>query len=226
MKHLKFVGMLLGGVAAAGLAGAAHASPQGVSKDEIVFGINTALSGPASPWGVGSVEGIRMRFDEINEAGGIHGRKLKLIAEDHQYQVPKAVQAANKLINRDKIFAMVGALGTPMNNAVMPKLFEKNLPNLFPYTAARSMVEPQHPLKFLALSTYYDQNRIGTKYAVETLGKKAICRMTQDSDFGQETVDATDAQLKAMGMTLVAETKHRPDETDFVASIAKLRGAG
>ena len=71
-----------------------------------------ALSGPVSAWGIGSTEGMRMRFDEANEKG-INGRKIKFIVEDHQYQVPRAVQAANKLINNDKIFAMVGALGTP-----------------------------------------------------------------------------------------------------------------
>jgi branched-chain amino acid transport system substrate-binding protein len=64
-----------------------------------------------------------MRFDEINEAGGINGRKLRVIVEDQGYQVPKAVQACNKLINRDKVFAFVGPLGTPMNNACFKEQF-------------------------------------------------------------------------------------------------------
>jgi Periplasmic binding protein len=87
-----------------------------VTESEVVLGSHTALSGPVSAWGVGSTEGTRMRFDEANEKG-VHGRKIKFVVEDNQYQVPRAVQAANKLINNDKIFAMLGALGTPMNNA-------------------------------------------------------------------------------------------------------------
>src|SRR6188508_358953 len=102
----------------------------GVTATEILIGSHTALSGPVSAWGIGSTEGTRMRFDEANEKG-IHGRKIKLIVEDTGYQVPRAVQAANKLINNDKIFLMVGALGTPMNNAVFGEQFAKGVPNLF-----------------------------------------------------------------------------------------------
>ena len=74
---------------------------QGVSDDEIILGMHTDISGPVSSFGKYSVEGVQMRIDEINKAGGIHGRMLKIIAEDHQYQVPRAVQAANKLFNKD-----------------------------------------------------------------------------------------------------------------------------
>ena len=79
---------------------------QGVSDSEIVLGIHTDISGPVSSFGKYSVEGIQMRIDEINSNGGIHGRQLSIVAEDHQYQVPRAVQAANKLLNKDKIYEM------------------------------------------------------------------------------------------------------------------------
>lgn len=222
--HSKLTAIAL--AATLGLAGAAQAASQGVSKNEVVFGIHTALSGPVAGWGVGSVNGLRMRFDEVNKNGGVHGRQIKLVVEDNQYQVPQAVQAANKLINRDRIFAMLGALGTPMNNAVLPRMFEKGIPNIFPYTAARSMAHPLHPLKFAATSTYYDHNRVGTKYAVEELGAEKICMMTQDSDFGEETVEAVQDQLKAMGMTLTAATRHKPTDSDFVTALGSLRSAG
>lgn len=220
--HRKFTAFAL----AAALAGSTQAAPKGVSRDEVVFGIHTALSGPVASWGVGSVNGIRMRFDEVNQNGGVHGRRLRLVVEDNQYQVSLAVQAANKLINRDRIFAMLGALGTPMNNAVLPRMFEKNIPNLFPYTAARAMSHPLHPLKFAATSTYYDQNRVGVRFAVEELGARKICMMTQDSDFGEETVEAVRDQLQAMNMRLTAETRHKPTDTDFVGALSTLRSAG
>ena len=102
-----------------------------------------------------------MRFDEVNDKGGIHGRKVRLVVEDTQYQVPRAVQAGTKLINRDRIFAMVAPLGTPMNNALFKDQFEAGVPNLFPLSAARSMYEPFHRLKFYGAASYVDQVRAG-----------------------------------------------------------------
>src|SRR3546814_3569007 len=89
-------------LAAAGFAGSATAqSVRGVTKTEIVIGMNTDLSGPAASYGVTSSNAARLGFDAVNAQGGIYGRKIRLIVEDHQYQVPRAVQAGNKLITRD-----------------------------------------------------------------------------------------------------------------------------
>jgi branched-chain amino acid transport system substrate-binding protein len=109
------------------------------------------------------------------------------------------VQASNKLINRDKIFIMAGALGTPHNNAVFADQFKAGIPNINPVTAARSMVEPHHPLKFQMISSYYDQTRALLKYLVEK---------------------------KAMNMAVVETATNTPIATDFSAQITKLRGAG
>ncbi|MEC9347008.1 MAG: ABC transporter substrate-binding protein [Pseudomonadota bacterium] len=211
--------------AALTIASAAHAA-QGVSKDEVVFGIHTAMSGPVAVWGVPSVNGINMRFDEVNAEGGVYGRKLRLVVEDNEYQVPKAVQAANKLINRDKVFAMLGGLGTPMNNAVLPRQLDANVPNLFPFSSARQMFEPFHKLKFAALSTYYDQARAAFKMFVEQRGTKKPCTMFQDTDFGREIELGVIDQAKAMGMEVAAETAHKPTDKEFTAAITKLREAG
>src|SRR5215469_18010687 len=126
----------------------AMAQQRGVTANEVVFGMHTDLSGVAATYGVSSSNGVKMRFEEINAAGGIAGRKLKVIVEDQGYQVPKAVQACNKLINRDKVFAFVAPLGTPMNNACFKEQFAAGVPNLFPLSAARSMYEPFERLKF------------------------------------------------------------------------------
>ena len=92
---------------------------QGISDTEILVGMHTDLSGPASMIGKQSVDGANMRFDEFNSKGGAYGRLIKFIVEDHQYTVPRAVQAANKLLRRDKVALMLGSLGTPMNNACL-----------------------------------------------------------------------------------------------------------
>src|SRR5437868_5398582 len=90
------VGVVLAAGALAGVALAQNES-RGVTKTEIVLGMHTDLSGPAATYGVSSSNAVKMRFDEINDKGGIHGRKIRLVVEDTQYQVPRAVQAADKL---------------------------------------------------------------------------------------------------------------------------------
>ena len=213
--------------AVVGLAATAEAQAvRGVSKSEVVIGQHTDLSGPAASYGVHVSNAMRLYFDRINGDGGIHGRKLRLIVEDHQYQVPRAVQAANKLINRDKIFLMAGALGTPMNNAVFPDQFKAGVPNLAPLTAARSMAEPFHPLKFQTFSSYYDHTRAGIKYLVAKNSRKKLCTLYQDTDFGKEILEAVQDQAKAMNMPVVETATNTPIATDFTAQISKLRTAG
>ncbi|MCG8692317.1 MAG: ABC transporter substrate-binding protein [Minwuiales bacterium] len=220
------VALLSAGFVAAGLTTAASAAQQGVTDNEIIIGQHSTLSGPVAPWGVGATNGIRMRFDEVNDAGGIHGRKIRFVVEDNQYQVPRAVQAVNKLLNRDKIFLMLAGAGTPMNNAVFKRQLAAEVPNLFPFSSARAMSEPFHRLKFAASATYYDQMRSGVKYFVEQKGKKRICSMYQDSDFGRDVQSGVVDQMKAMGMEIVSETAHKPTDTDFTAVMAKHRDAG
>src|ERR1700721_2634831 len=121
--------------------GRAAANTRGVSDTEIVIGMMTDLSGVTAVQGTNAANSIRMAFDEANAKGGVNGRKIRFIVEDMEYIVPKAVQAMNKLVNRDNIFVGLGNGGTPMNDAVMPMMFEKNVPNVFPTTCARSMYE-------------------------------------------------------------------------------------
>src|SRR6186997_3206098 len=207
-------------------ASSAFAQQRGVTPTEVTFGMHTDLSGVAATYGVSSSNGVKMRFEEVNEAGGIAGRKLKVIVEDQGYQVPKAVQACNKLINRDKVFAFVGPLGTPMNNACFKEQFAAGVPNLMPLSAARSMYEPYERLKFYGAASYVDQVRSGIDYFVKTKGKKAVCVMYQDTDFGKEVLEGAEQQTKKLGIKIVETTAHKPTDQDFTAPITKLRSAG
>ena len=212
--------------AAASLATAASAQTRGVTATEVTLGMHTDLSGVAATYGVSSSNAVKMRFDEINDGGGINGRKIKVIIEDTAYQVPKAVQACNKLINRDKVFAFVAPLGTPMNNACFKDQFAVGVPNLFPLSAARSMYEPYERLKFYGAASYVDQVRSGIDYFVKTKGKKAVCVMYQDTDFGKEVLEGAEQQTKKLGIKVVETTAHKPTDQDFTAPIGKLRSAG
>jgi branched-chain amino acid transport system substrate-binding protein len=140
--------------------------------------------------------------------------------------VPRAVQAGAKLIQRDRIFAMVAGLGTPMNNALFKDQFDAGVPNLFPLSAARSMYEPFNKLKFYGAASYVDQVRAGINYFVTQKGKKTLCAMYQDTDFGKEVLDGVVQQAEKMKIKMVETVTHKPTDQDFTAQITKLKAAG
>ena len=198
----------------------------GVTDTEVIFGTHTDLTGRIAIWGVGTLNGARMRFDEANEAGGVHGRQIRLIVEDTQYQVPRAISAANKLINRDKIFAMLMAVGTPTNVAVMGDQFEAGVPNLFPGTGSRAMVEPFQRLMFSQMGLYYEEIRAGLRYFVEEVGKTTPCVIYQDTDYGIEILEGAQDQAAEMGMSIAETSAHKPTDSEFTAAVLRLKRAG
>jgi branched-chain amino acid transport system substrate-binding protein len=212
--------------AAALFAGAALAQGQGVSKNEIVIGSMQDLSGPIVAFSKQLKFGMEMRVEEINAQGGIHGRKLKLVIEDHGYDPKKAVLATQKLVQKDRIFAMVGTIGTPTALPSMPILFEKNIPHLFPLTAARQMYEPVHRLKYSIAAPYFDQMRAAVKYMVKNKGYKKVCTLYQDDDFGVEVMQGAEAGLKEINMALAEKTTYKRGATDFSSQVARMKDAG
>ncbi len=205
---------------------AQNAPPQGVSATEITLGSIQDLSGPIAGFGKQSRLGMMLAVDEINEQGGINGRKLKLIVEDSAYDPKKAVLAAQKLVNQDKIFMMLGHLGTAQNMAAMPVQFEKNVINFFPITAAREMYEPFHKLKYSFAATYFDQMRNAVPKLVKDKGSKKVCTMYQDDDFGLEVLRGGEAGLKTIGMEFVEKTSYKRGATDFSSQVSKMQASG
>jgi len=207
------------------LALAAHAG-QGVTKDQIVVGSLQDLSGPIAGFGKQLKNGLIMRADEINEAGGINGRKIKLVIEDSAYDPKKALLAAQKMVQQDQIFAMVGTLGTPVAMASFQPLAEKNVPNLFPLTAAREMYEPLSKLKFSFAAPYYDQMRMAVKWMEKERGAKKFCAIYQDDEFGLEVFRGAEQGLKDMQQEIVEKTTFKRGATDFSAQVAKMKSSG
>lgn len=222
-KYVKTLSLAAGWMAAASMA---SADAQGVSDSEIVIGSVNDLSGIFAAVGVPATKGANLYFDKVNEAGGVHGRKIRFVVEDNGYQMPRAMQGYNKLLNRDKVFAMMQSLGTPMNLAGFKLLDPKGIPNIAPLTAARQMLqEPMHN-KFTSFSSYYDQARVGVKYLAGEFGSKNVCSMYLPTDFGKEILEGSHAGAEEAGISFVAETTHKPDESDFVGSLSKLKESG
>ncbi|MFN9472086.1 ABC transporter substrate-binding protein [Acidovorax sp.] len=222
LKSIIAACMVVAGVA--GVASTAHAN-QGVSKNEIVLGSIQDLSGPIAGFGKQVRLGMLLRVDEINEQGGINGRKLRLIVEDSAYAPQKAVLAAQKLVNQDKIFAMVGHIGTAQNMAAMPVQFEKNVINFYPVTAAREMYEPFHRLKYSFAATYYDQMLVAAPKLYKEKNAKKACTMYQDDEFGLEVVRGAEAGLKSIGVEIAEKTSYKRGATDFSSQVARMKAA-
>ena len=202
------------------------AEQQGVSKNEIVIGTIQDLSGPLAGYGKQSRNGMQLRIDELNEQGAIHGRKLKLLVEDSGYDPKRAVLAAQKLVNQDKIFIMAGHLGTAQNNAAMPIQFEKQIVNFMPLTASRDMYDAPNELKYALLSSYYDQIRMVLPKMMTDKNVKKSCIIYQDDEFGLEVLRGAEAGLKTLNMELTEKTSFKRGSTDFSTQVAKMKSSG
>jgi len=200
--------------------------PRGVTAETIKIGSHTDLSGQLAVWGVPMVNGMRQRFGELAADGGVHGRTIDFVVEDSQYQVPLAVKATNKLINVDKVFAMIGAMGTPQNNAVFDTMFDANVPSLFPLTAAVSMYEPLHPMKFSYFVSYRDQARGGIRYMVEQHGYTNVCLQTMATDYGAEIEIGFEQAVEELDLEVSYVGRHKGSETDFTGTVTSIKNSG
>jgi branched-chain amino acid transport system substrate-binding protein len=234
MKHIALKASLLGTAIALGATPAfaqTKTTNQGISATEIVIGTHQDLSGPIKGWGVPVSNGMRMAVDEINAAGGIHGRKLKLVVEDSGYDPKKAVLATQKMIERDKVFAMVGPMGSPTVLAAQDAVLEGGIFQLFPLTAAEftykfDPAKPQERLKFNNLLPYVESTRAAVKYMIDTKKSQKPCIMYQDDEYGKNVLDGFTQQLDAMKLKPASVTSYKRGVADFSAQVSKMKSDG
>ena len=207
-------------------AGVAAAPSQGVSKDQITLGTIQDLSGPAASLGKQLRMGMQLRVDEVNEQGGVNGRKINLKVEDSGFDPKRAVLAAQKLVNQDKIFAMVGHLGTAANIAAFPVLFEKNVISFLPIAGAREMYEPLHRLKYSFAVPSYDQMRLALPRLAKEKGARKLCAIYQDDETGLEVLRGAEAGARSIGMELAEKTSFKRGATDFSSQVARMKAGG
>lgn len=217
---------VIAGLAASLGSGPAAAETQGVSVTEIVIGTIQDLSGPLAGASKHIRDGMQMRVDELNERGGVAGRKLRLVVEDNGYDPRKAALAAQKLVNSDKVFAVLGHIGTITNLAAVPVLQERGVINFMPASGARQLFEPADKFKAAWLVPYYDEMLMSLKWLAKEKGAKKVGILYQDDEFGLENQRGAEAALKAMGMTFAESTTYKRGATDFSSQVAKLKAAG
>jgi ABC-type branched-subunit amino acid transport system substrate-binding protein len=232
-KSFKALGLAVSALALTYLPAAAQTkvTNDGITLTEIVVGTHQDLSGPIKGWGVPVSNGMKMAVEEINAAGGVQGRKIKLIVEDSGYDPKKAVLASQKMVERDKIFAMIGPMGSPTVLAAQDILFDAGVLQLFPLTAAEftfkfDPAKPQERLRFNNLLPYVESTRAALKYMVEAKNSKKPCIMHQDDEYGKNVLDGFTQQLEAMKVTPASITSFKRGASDFSAQVAKMKSDG
>ena len=223
---MKTTTTLIATAVAATFAVSAQAQTRGVTDGEILIGGVHDLSGVFAAVSTPAVAGANLYFDQVNANGGVHGRQIRYLVEDHGYQLPRATQGYNKLIERDGVFAMLLNLGTPHNLAHYPLMERRGVPNVAPLTAARAILPEPPGMNFTSFSSYYDQISAGLEYLQGETGATNVCAMYLPTDFGEEIALSSRENAARLGMSFVDETTHRPDEQDFVGAVTRLRAAG
>lgn len=168
----------------------ANAADPGASATEIVLGMQLPETGAASP-GYNKVDdALRAYFDYVNSKGGIGGKKIRLEVKDDTYKAGLTVSTASSLINKEKVFAFIGSIGTQTHISVIKDLNRRKIPDVFVNSGYTDFYKPStYPTTFAALGTYVTEAKIMGKYLKETYPNKKIGILYQSDDFGRNALE-------------------------------------
>lgn len=215
------VGLTLGFL----LAGSA-AAEVGVTDTSVKIGMFYVLTGPASPYGLGTRNSAQMVIDEVNKAGGIHGRKIEYIIEDDGCSGAKAVAAAKKLINLDKVFALYGGNCSGSTVNVVPVAVEANVPFYVPMAVTKNIVEPFRKQVFRTNVNSVMEGSLMADFAVERFKASRIAVLYSNEEYGIEVSAPIPGRLQSKhNMKPVAVVGHKRDDTDLSAQVLKIKEA-
>ncbi len=198
-----------------------QAAETGVSADEIRIGQFAAQTGPAAELGKRMQLGILAHFAAVNSAGGIHGRKLKLISRDDGYEPEKAVSAVNALIEEDKVFALIGSVGTPTTLAAVPAINAAGIPLVGPFTGAQALREPFNRNLFHVRASYFDETERIVQY-LSTIGIKKIAVFYQNDSYGKAGLEGVLRALTKRELKPAATVKVERNSNDVAAALSEI----
>lgn len=163
----------------------------GITATTIKLGITSPQTGIAAP-GYSKIPGaMKAYFDYVNKNGGVNGRTINLIAKDDKYIPTKAAQNVKDLLLKDKVFALVGTLGTASTKLLTRdnQLAQRGIPSLFVNTGFSGFADKKlYPTTFSILPSYQMEAKIMSKYIKENLAGKKIALIYQDDDFGKDAL--------------------------------------
>ncbi|AZN70355.1 ABC transporter substrate-binding protein [Georhizobium profundi] len=197
----------------------------GVFADRIVFGQAAPLDGPASALGLGMQLGIQAAFQEVNAAGGVHGRQLELISRDDHYEPARSIDEVRRLIGQDKVFGLIGPVGTPTSAATQPIAMETNVPFIGAFTGAGFLRDPKLANVVNIRASYDAETETWMKLLVDERKLKRIAILYQDDAFGRAGLSGAVAALERREMELVARGTYQRNTTAVKAALLELRKA-
>jgi branched-chain amino acid transport system substrate-binding protein len=211
-------------LAAASDSGAAEV---GVTEKEIKIGILGSLTGPGAIFGTGNLAGATIAFEQINEAGGVNGRKLEWISLDDETSPPKAIAAYKRLVDQEKVFAVFGPAGSAVGQALVPTLNASTTPTFVSLFSTPAVTEPPIPMLFrTGVMNDREQGSAIADYVVDSLGAKKIALVSQSDEYGKRGSEAIVSRLAARKQTLVSNEVFNISDTDFTAQISHtIQGA-
>lgn len=201
------------------------AAPSAGAEDPVKVGMSGPFSGGLSLLGQSVRDGVEVAFGEINDAGGVNGRKLELIAEDDAYEPMKTIAAAKKLVEQDKITALVAVTGTAPSASLLPFIKESKTPMLFPYAFAHALTTPLNRDVFTTLPEVRVQMMVLANYILKDLKQTKVAAIYQNDDFGQDAVAGLEERFGAAKISLVKLPFDR-GTTNFSGVVAQAKAAG
>jgi len=222
---MKFRELMRLGALLLGLFGASLAAAQGVTADSILIGQSAALSGPAQALGQQMKAGIEAYFSAVNSKGGVNGRKLVLKTLDDGYEPDKAKANTTELIEKERVLALLGYVGTPTSNAALPIFTQAKVPFIGAFTGAQSLREPFNRYVFNVRASYFDE----TESIVDHLARSGLSKIAvfyQNDAYGQAGLAGVERAMKKRGLAISATATVERNTVDVKKAAETLAKGG
>lgn len=184
----------------------------------LVLGQSCALTGPAKNLGLEMRAGLLAAFSKINDEGGVNGRDIVLLSRDDGYEPDRAVKNTRDFINNEDVFMLIGEVGTPTSNAVIPLVEKHRIPFFAPFTGAEFLRVPFRKYVINVRASYFQEMEKLASYLIEEKGIKRIACFYQDDSYGLAGLEGIERALKKRGLDLVARGSYERN------TVAVLRG--
>ncbi|MFH1980802.1 MAG: ABC transporter substrate-binding protein [Pseudomonadota bacterium] len=203
---------------------AEHAVP-GVTDTEIRIGTSLALGGHASYLGVQTLHGALAYLRHVNDTGGVHGRMIRLVTYDDQYDPPRCVANTQRLIVEDRVFALFSYVGTPTTLKIVPLVEEAKIPLVGMFTGASALREPLSRYLINVRASYYQETAAAVNHLVDKQGLRRIAVFYQYDAYGFDGLRGTELALKNHGLVPVAKGTYIRGTLNTAEGLARIMAA-
>ncbi len=203
----------------------AQAQETGVDESTVRFGQSAAFSGPAEDLGIEMRRGIEAAFREANADGGVRGRMLELVALDDAYEPEAAIANTERLIDQERVFALIGAVGTPTSRSAVPLAAARGVPYVAPFTGAAFLRDPALGNVVNLRASYYQETEKIVDFLTGVLGIDRIGVFYQDDSFGQAGLNGVRIALEKRGLAMVGRGVYPRNTKAVKTGLLDLRSA-